>query len=248
MKPKNHKILLITAIFAMFCCGVLSAQDHFVPVDKTGEYCAVVVNEAMINDSILEIGDEIGVFDDSLCVGTGVFEDDFPISCTAILRYISPNGDTLAGAERNNQIYFKIWQKATDQEADAVPTFVSGGNFGDVLTVVEPLEAVIENSNIDNDGSLKPEKYNLSQNFPNPFNPETTVSYILPASSRTRILIYNALGERIRTLVDEVKEAGCHSISWDGCDERGWRVCSGVYLMKMEADNFSETRKLLLVQ
>jgi len=90
--------------------------------------------------------------------------------------------------------------------------------------------------------------FELHQNYPNPFNPETEISYTLLKDSRVKLDIYNLLGQRIRTLVDEYQEAGDRSVSWDGKDERGREVTSGIYLYRLQAGEYSEVRKMVLVK
>ncbi len=88
----------------------------------------------------------------------------------------------------------------------------------------------------------------LHGNAPNPFNPVTTVSFDLPAVAAVRLVIYDAAGRRIRTLVDAPLPAGRHELKWDGTGDNGRPVASGVYLCRMEAGAFSETRRMALVR
>ncbi|MCI0555612.1 MAG: cohesin domain-containing protein, partial [Anaerolineae bacterium] len=93
-----------------------------------------------------------------------------------------------------------------------------------------------------------PGQFVLYQNYPNPFNPETTIKFALPKPSHVKIQIYNMLGQPVRKLLDENVQAGERSVKWDSRDEQGSEVPSGVYLYKIEADNFTATRKLLLTR
>ncbi|MFQ6093940.1 MAG: choice-of-anchor D domain-containing protein [bacterium] len=98
-----------------------------------------------------------------------------------------------------------------------------------------------------------PETYSLSQNYPNPFNPETEISYQLPVvsgqtSHNVTLKIYSILGQEIRTLVDEVKEAGYYSATWDGRDYQGEDVSSGVYFYRLRAGDFVETKRMVLIR
>lgn len=95
---------------------------------------------------------------------------------------------------------------------------------------------------------------NLSENFvlypayPNPFNPETTIKYSLPAQSKVTLKIYNILGEEIRTLVDEVQTQGSKSISWNGQDNYGQQVGSGVYIYSLKTNKTVLSKKLFLIR
>ena len=89
----------------------------------------------------------------------------------------------------------------------------------------------------------------LFQNYPNPFNPETVISFQLPVFSKATLKIYDVLGQEVRTLVNENKPAGAYSVIWNGNDNSGRQVSSGVYFYSLELDNnFSLTRKLLLLK
>jgi hypothetical protein len=91
-------------------------------------------------------------------------------------------------------------------------------------------------------------EFSLSQNYPNPFNPETTIRYQLPLSSTVSLTIANILGQKIRTLVSAEQASGEHTILWDGKDDLGGDVASGVYFYRLTAGGFVETRRLLLAR
>ena len=93
-----------------------------------------------------------------------------------------------------------------------------------------------------------PENFELYQNFPNPFNPEIEISFQVPKSGNIVINIYNVLGEKICTLVNSQYDPGYHSLVWDGKDKFGAAVTSGIYLYKLQADNFSQTKKMNLLR
>jgi len=107
---------------------------------------------------------------------------------------------------------------------------------------------------IDNDGQFEyskaievdfnsAKKFELSQNYPNPFNPATTIRFNLPEAGNVKITLYNLLGQQIRTLVNEYKESGVHTINFDASD-----LNSGMYIYKIEAGSFVQTRKMTLVK
>jgi len=95
---------------------------------------------------------------------------------------------------------------------------------------------------------LLPAGVALAQNYPNPFNPNTTIEFELPRRSRVKIEVFNLLGQRVRTLLDESKPAGSHRIEWAGTDNAGKPVATGVYLYRLEADDVVETRKMLVLK
>lgn len=97
--------------------------------------------------------------------------------------------------------------------------------------------------------SLTPEQYVLSQNFPNPFNPSTTISYNLKEKSNVTLEIFDILGRKIKSLVDgEIQSAGRHIVVWNGKNISGNSVSSGVYLYRIHANDFIETKKMLLIR
>ena len=98
------------------------------------------------------------------------------------------------------------------------------------------------------EGNAVPSGYTLSQNYPNPFNPETTIRYELPEAGTVRLSLYTVSGQLVRTLVDGKRSAGTYSVSWDGRDDAGRDVASGVYLSRMVVGQFSAVRKLVLTR
>ena len=90
--------------------------------------------------------------------------------------------------------------------------------------------------------------YRLNQNYPNPFNPTTLISYQLPDPARVRINIYNILGQKINTLVDEIQVSGQHQVIWDGNDQKGRSVGSGIYFYKIVAGDYTRVRKMVLLK
>jgi hypothetical protein len=93
-----------------------------------------------------------------------------------------------------------------------------------------------------------PQHFALPQNYPNPFNPTTTIRFTLPQASEAELAIYNLMGQRVAALVKGVQEAGAHALQWDGRDEQGRELASGVYLCRLQAGGQVETRKLLLLR
>jgi hypothetical protein len=88
----------------------------------------------------------------------------------------------------------------------------------------------------------------LSHNYPNPFNPATVIRYTLRQGGMTRVEVYNNLGQKIRTLVEGEQPPGAHEIVWDGRDDHGRVVGSGVYFYRIITKGFAETKKMLLIR
>ena len=107
---------------------------------------------------------------------------------------------------------------------------------------------------IDNDGQFEytktievdfgtPSKFELSQNYPNPFNPTTTIRFSLPAAGNVKLTLFDILGQEIKTLANEFKEAGVHTLNFDAQN-----LNSSIYLYRIEAGSFVQTRKMILVK
>lgn len=100
----------------------------------------------------------------------------------------------------------------------------------------------------ENGGGLLPREYALFQNYPNPFNAGTQIRFDLPKAGPVSVEIYNALGQKVITLVNGHLAAGVKIVSWDGRDGRGLAVPSGIYFYRLRARDFVQTKKMLLVQ
>jgi len=96
--------------------------------------------------------------------------------------------------------------------------------------------------------NILPESFTLAQNAPNPFNPQTRIDYDIPKATIVRLEVYNVLGQHVNTLVDGFQEAGSKSVIWDGRDNSGASVSSGVYFYRIEAGDFSMTRKMMMLK
>ena len=93
-----------------------------------------------------------------------------------------------------------------------------------------------------------PREFVLSPNHPNPFNPETTVSFGLPRDSEVELTVYNVLGRQVRALIKGNRKAGWHTLKWNGLDDSGRQVGTGIYLLMMSAGGFKSVQKMMLVR
>jgi len=120
--------------------------------------------------------------------------------------------------------------------------FVSGREDGiyilqdDIVTSISELEIDV------------PYSFALHNNYPNPFNPETSISFNIPATSFVSLKIYNITGKLVKTLVNENLLSGSYQIKWDGTNIKGQKVGSGVYIYKIKAGNFTDAKKMLLIK
>ncbi|MFQ5865304.1 MAG: FlgD immunoglobulin-like domain containing protein, partial [bacterium] len=109
----------------------------------------------------------------------------------------------------------------------------------------EPTSVTPEETN-----SPIPKSFLLSQNYPNPFNPSTTMDYTIPEGDAVAVHlnIYDLRGRLVRALVDEDKQPGRYTVRWDGRDDQGKVVSSGLYFYRVEVGGFRSTKKMMLVR
>jgi hypothetical protein len=101
---------------------------------------------------------------------------------------------------------------------------------------------------VNDDVIIQPTLCKLYQNYPNPFNPETTISYQLPENGKVELTIYNLKGQKVKQLVSDQLSAGQHSVVWNGKDDNGKPVSSGIYFYKLKSGNFEKTKKMILMK
>ena len=184
--------------------------------------------------------DIVGAFLNGECRGVGYQQyieqlDEFVVFLTVY-----------GNEEEAGDIDFRVYAADTDEilYVPATAPFVVNdiiGNFDDFYT----WDARILSSG---DPGFLPQVFSLAQNYPNPFNPVTTIGYGIPEQSNVRILIYNVLGEVVKTIVNQRKEPGYYFSSWNGTNDFGASVSAGIYFYEIHANDFVKTRKLLLLK
>ncbi len=144
--------------------------------------------------------------------------------------------------------------ETTNASLIGLDTSSNGYSYQRLTTAWEPLttgelmiRAIVEHG-VSNDDNVIPVYTLDANNYPNPFNPETTIAYSLPTTGITTLKIYNLKGQVVRTLVNDVREAGQHSVVWNGKDDKGNRVGSGMYFYRLTSDQKTITRKMLLAK
>lgn len=135
--------------------------------------------------------------------------------------------------ELNSNYYWRVRSKTSD---GAVSEYSYKGEFntGSVTSVGKDEEL--------------PSEFNLAQNFPNPFNPTTKISYTLPSNSFVSLKIYDMLGREVKTLLNQDMNAGVYSVDWNGVDNFGNKVASGTYIYRIVAGNFTLSKKMVLLK
>jgi hypothetical protein len=121
-------------------------------------------------------------------------------------------------------------------------------------TITIPLDSIQQISfqssvtDVTKQGSTLPKQFSVSQNYPNPFNPSTIINYALPRSSLVTIKIYNVLGQEVRTLVNSELQAGNYTVQWNGDNNTGRSVASGIYIYRVAAGQTVKTMKMMYLK
>jgi hypothetical protein len=136
------------------------------------------------------------------------------------------------------------------EEVDLVITMPNDGSVYTIHSVATNQRFTFDGNYaaINELNTIVPNQFTLQQNYPNPFNAETYISYQIPMTSNVTIVVFNFMGQNIRTLINEVKNTGTYHAIWNGLDNHGQPVSSGIYFYEMRAGNFSAIKKMLLVR
>ena len=143
---------------------------------------------------------------------------------------------SLAAAAWGNRVSIPL--DISGKKARIAVTLIAVGYDNEVLSR-STKEVVIDNI---------PEAYALGQNYPNPFNPVTLIEYELPDDAHMNLAIYDVLGRKIRTLVSGMQPAGYAEVRWNGTDDWGNKVGTGIYFYRIETGKFSKTHKMVLMK
>lgn len=220
----------------MAACGLFLQPDGLKLISTPGaafqespvKDWGIIVAEKLSNQNVISIGAAaIGLDNKEVEPGTHVlvtleFEVTGPNPKLEVTKVVRAGGDE-GEAEM------------VDNEAKEMPFEIEIGKFTDAPDV--PAEPKTE--------SAIPKEFALNGNYPNPFNPSTNISFALPVESRVKIIIYNVLGQVVKTF-DENYPAGYHIITWDGTNNRGEAVASSIYFYQFMAGSFSAKNKMVL--
>lgn len=220
---------------------------------NTGKNATIAVNAAA-NPSLgtrsLQAGDAIGVFfkrnDSLICAGYAIWREQN--------EAITVWGDddqtkTKDGFAEGEVMNFKVWDGRDGKAYDAAAQYTQGSGMysSNGIFVLRSLVG-ITTTNITGEQNVIPSDIRLYQNFPNPFNPTTTVRYQLPLNGHVKISVFDILGREVAVLVDGFVTAGSHTTRWDARDVAGTHVPSGVYLCTMKVGAFLESRWMILIR
>ena len=116
------------------------------------------------------------------------------------------------------------------------------------MAVPTHLDVPLSTAVLTEEGDILPQSMRLEQNYPNPFNSQTVIRFSLAQQTELELAIYNLLGQKVAALLDQRRPAGEHVVSWNGRDETGAELASGVYVYRLRTESHVATRKLLLLR
>jgi len=200
----------------------------FVVIDSSAPQVTVKTYERSITDTVYNI--------ESLTI-SGESRDDEPSSGLASTEINT--GDDNSGDQYEWSFDVDLY---VGSNVFIVTTTDNAGNVGaDTLNLIMVGVYDLETSEL-------PDRFVLNQNYPNPFNPSTSIEFDLPRRSWVRIDVFNLLGQRICSLVDEECAAGSYRVDWDGHTDQGSKASTGVYFYRIETDGYTATKKMLLLK
>ena len=177
----------------------------------------------------------------------GVMAFDFNTDGAAINPVLIVPNMQLKTSAQNGKLRVLVW----NENGESIPPgtqdiFTISGNAELVSVGAAGYDNKELKANIT--GEITPSRYALSQNYPNPFNPQTQIEFSLAKASKVCLVIYNLLGQTVITLLDKTLPPGKHVIDWNGGDESGQKVASGIYFYHLQTGEFNEVRKMVLMK
>jgi len=202
---------------------------HFKPAFAGNPYLPMnlYILSASIGDKPAALGTEVGIYDNDICVGSAVIVETLEPESSYLSIPVSqddPTTDMLDGYIPGSKIDVRVF----DGEREYV------AHVGDLVFTSQGTEVMSI------DISTGPTSYRLYANYPNPFNPTTTIRFDLPYKSGVSVKVYNLQGREVMSLIDGNMEAGYHSVVWNADSQ-----ANGVYFIKMAADEYISTHKVM---
>ena len=225
--------------------GTLYTWDYEVPA---GEY-RFVINDAY-SDGICcgyGVGEYNLYLNDELIATGGEFGASETVEFTILDDWLTMN--PLSGTvspEGSAGVLLNVNAAGMDPGVYSAGISVNS-NDPDQGAVIIPLSLTVNGMSSENE-SLLPAEFALHQNYPNPFNPQTKIRYDLPENSMVNITVYDMLGREVKTLVNQVQNAGFKSIIWDATNDYGKAISAGIYLYQIQAGDYIHTQKMVLLK
>ena len=225
--------------------GTLYTWDYEVPA---GEY-RFVINDAYSDGICCGYGNgEYNLYlNDELIATGGQFGSSETVEFTILDDWLTMN--PLSGTvspEGSAGVLLNINAAGMDPGVYSAGISVNS-NDPDQGAVIIPLSLTVNGMSSENE-SLLPAEFALHQNYPNPFNPQTKIRYDLPENSMVNITVYDMLGREVKTLVNQVQNAGFKSIIWDATNDYGKAISAGIYLYLIQAGDYIHTQKMVLLK
>ena len=198
---------------------------------ETPEYSPINI-ESLDDPTVLEVG----VFLDGECIGATQVEE-FPLQILAF-----PAETPRGSGDITFEFYCggRSYKPAQDYKVLNKET----GRYVNSKIELRPYEF----TTICFGNPVTPEKFTLSGNYPNPFNPTTTISYSIPTDGNVELIVYNLRGQKVKTLISGTQPIGVYNVTWNGKDENDRSVSSGVYLYKLNSSGKTAVKKMLLLK
>jgi hypothetical protein len=268
-KPLVATLLLLMAVGALWNTTTAFAQGgvvaEAVPSDATPPQGATITADIIIDVSGTNPAKLLGSYTGTVNwnrafikyvsnSGTKApFTGVVNISDAGSTGTISFNGANPTGAAGKSNVLTVTFTAISNNGVNVVldlefTAMLSALDFTNLLPLLTVNDATVNTAVQErNANESLPKDFALGQNFPNPFNPETEISYELPRQSHVTLTVFNIMGQKIKTLLNRRTVAGRHTVRWDGKDETGKSVPSGVYLYRMAAEGhvFQKTMALL---
>jgi hypothetical protein len=224
------------------------ALDAGAALPRTGEEMTVAVKLAdyvelsgygldlAYDPAVLEF---VGTRVENNLLGEGALAQPQVISSQDGKASIVAFGETATGGDLGLTLVFRTKAETEGSYIEITNGLLSDGSYG-VNDLRGPVSVRVE---------TRPEVYALADNYPNPFNPETTIKYQLPEAGIVTLEVYNMLGQVVRTLVNEHQNAGRYAVQWNAANDNGQPLSSGIYFYRVQAgQEFQSVKKMLLLK
>lgn len=220
---KSKIIFLIASVLFFFISSVYASEPPVLVLDEETTTIAL----SLVNHSDSDLS----------AVTASIDREKLPVWLT--IQSTPQTVNIPRGAKSQNKLLLRFTVKDAPAGAEMFVPITLRDAYGNIWNSPVLVRA--------STGSL-PLQNALYENYPNPFNPSTTIKYSLKEAQKTSLVIYNSLGQKIRTLIDAPQSAGIHNIQWDGKNDRRQQVSSGVYFFKLNAGKFVQTKRMMMME
>ncbi|MBN2226400.1 MAG: T9SS type A sorting domain-containing protein [candidate division Zixibacteria bacterium] len=222
-----------SSVLALQTLAKLDAALELNPVVPTCSWMNIYSHELLLNGSPVPEGTEVVVKSASgRVVGAGTVETGGKFGFVAVYGD-DPLTDAKDGLVSGESYTLEVGGVATEEMFE----WTANGESNEILALTT------------SEGSpILPDNFDLSQNYPNPFNPSTQISFTVPRAMSVSLEVYNVLGKKVATVFDGMADAGRTVVTWDGRNDDGSTVASGIYFYRIKADDFVKTRKMVLMK